>query len=530
MLTCIAVSLTQLIMTFAPAWPGTVFCVTAFAISLESIHSYRLLSRMRPSQKDSLRFRFVEWVVILLIVRFGPYAFYGSGRLAQDVASWQTDLATFFDGGFIVSCLFIVLFWSLALTLARTMHELEASPAERMPSVTDPRHYLHSTMPHHGLTDRRARISRIVTIFFWGGAALLILTGFSRVDVRDLITLQHSRSSGVILNVLAYFVIGLLLISQAQYTNLRANWELQSIPVLGHLGRRWLLLVILFLTIVALVAIVLPVSYSVGLIAALSAVLQWVVYIILQVVFVIFFIVASVIGFLFSWLPAKQGGPEAPTRPQPTPPPPPAVVAQAGSPWWQVLRSLLFWGILTAVVGYSLYRFAADRWGLFRGLSATSLAKWLRKLWRSLRLGARRAAARLREQMSRRLAARQAKAKARSWRYLSLRRLSPRERVRYYYLSVLHRSAQLGIGRQPSKTPLEYEKVFEGNVPEAAPQTEALTRAFIEARYSEHDVTPEHASATQSAWRGVKRALTMRRRAKATGQPDSPPGADQKGT
>lgn len=529
MLTCIAISLSQLVSVWSSAWPGDVFCALAFVVSLESIHSQRLLWRLRSVFRDSLRFRFVEWVVILLVVRFAVYLTYGVQHLVADVAAWQTNLASFFDAGFIVMSLFMALFWWLALRLSQTMQELEASPAEKMPSVTDPRHYLYSTMPHHGLTDRRARLNQIVTIFFWGGAVMLLLSGLARVDVRDLIVLRHSRSSGVILSVLAYFLIGLLLISQAQYTNLKANWELQSIPILGRLGRRWLLLVISFLLLIALVAVVLPVGYSVGLIAALSSVIQWIAYILLQIVFTIFFVLATIIGFLFSLLRLRQEGRGMPEQRMPTPPPPPPAVAQAGSPWWQVVRSLLFWSILTAIVGYSLYRFAADRWGLFRGLSAMGLFAWIRKLWRGLRLGTRRAVDRLRQQIGRRLASRQAQAAKSRWRYLSLRRLSPRERVRYFYLSVLRRNAQQGFSRPPSATPQEYEETFEKSVPAAAEQARELTQAFIEARYSEHEVTKADATAIQVAWRNVKRALTARRRVRPIEQPAAKPiGVDGK--
>ncbi len=518
MLTCIAISLSQLVAGWSSTWPGGLFCGLVFLVSLESIHSQRLLWRMRFVSRDTLRFRFVEWVVIILLVRFVPYLAYGTARLMADVAAWQADLASFFDAGFIVMSLLVAAFWWLALRLSQTIQELEASEAEKMPSVTDPRHYLHSTMPHHGFTDRRARLNQIVTIFFWGGAIMLLLTGFSRVDVRDLIVLRHSRSSGIILNVLAYFLIGLLLVSQAQYTNLRATWELQSIPILGKLGRRWLLLVMAFLLLITLVAIVLPVGYSVGILAALSTAIQWIGYVLMQIVFILFFAIASVIGFLFSWLHIGKGEQSSPEPQMPTPPPPPAVVDQAGSPWWQVVRSLLFWSILTAVVGYSLYRFMADRWGLFRGLSATGFFIWLRKLWRGLRRGTRQALDRLRQQVRRRLAARQAQMAKRGWRYLSLRGLSSRDRVRYFYLSMLRRTAQQGFGRKPSATPQEYEGTFERNVPGAAEEVRELTEAFVEARYSEHDVTREHVSVILTAWKAVKRALLVRRRASDASQ------------
>ena len=100
----------------------------------------------------------------------------------------------------------------------------------------------------------------------------------------------------------------------------------------------------------------------------------------------------------------------------------------------------------------------------------------------------------------------------RRWRFLSLRRLSPRDRVRYFYLSILERSAQQEEGRAASETPLEYEKRLARAVPEVGDQVRELTWGFIEARYSEHDVTVDEASALQRAWRYIKRSLILRKR------------------
>ena len=259
MLTCIAIALSQMIGSFSPEWPGGLFTALAFIVCLESIHSERFLARMRLSGRDRFRFRFVEWVSILLLVRFGVYLRYGMRQLMADMAAWTTNLGSFFEIGFVLNGLLTFIFWYLASLLSRTMRELEASPIERMPAVTDPDYYLRSTMPRHGRVDRSAGLNRIVSVFFWGGAALLVLTGISQVDVSDLIVFRHSRSSGIILNALAYFLIGFLIISQAHYTILKANWDLQGIPILGPLGRRWVLLLLAFLAMIGLVSALLPV-------------------------------------------------------------------------------------------------------------------------------------------------------------------------------------------------------------------------------------------------------------------------------
>ena len=196
MLTCIAVSLSQVLVQMVPTWPTVFFSVFVFFVSLESIHAQRLTTRRRMDARDRFRFRFVEWVTILLITRFGPYLRYGGQQLVADVAMWSEKPSSFFSVGFIVTSLIVAAFWFIAERLSRTVKELEAAAIERALPVTDPGSYLRSTMPHHGRTDRQSRLNYIVGLFFGGGVFLLLLTGFSRVDVRDMILLQHPAQLG----------------------------------------------------------------------------------------------------------------------------------------------------------------------------------------------------------------------------------------------------------------------------------------------------------------------------------------------
>ncbi len=515
MLTCIAISLSQLLGPLIPQWHGSFISVMVFLVCLESIHAQRLLSRQRLSRRDRRRFRFVEWVVLLLVVRFGIYLNYGTERLVQDVASWSADLGSFFDPLFMAYSFIVLVFWSLALSLSSSMQGLEASPIEKAPSTTDPRYDLWATTPRRGRIDRQARLNSIVHTFFWGGVVLLLLSGLSRVDVRDMVTLQHSRSSGIILNALLYFLTGLLLVSQAHYTILKANWQLQDIPILGRLGRRWVLLAVSFLLLIGLISALLPVGYSVGIIEIVSLAIQWILWVISRAVLAITFAIGYLFGLLMSLFSGDSTGAQPaalPTRP-PLPAPPPTV-AREPSAWWQVARSLLFWLVLTGVLGYSLWHFVGARLGLFQRLSAARLVAWLKGLWRGFRIGTRNAARRIRRTIGQRLAFRRSRAQERPRRYLSIRRLSPRERMRYFYLSVLRRAARQGYARPVSMTPSEYQETLANRLPEVSAEVRELTRAFNEARYSEHSIGRKDARSIRAIWGRIKRELTLRRRAR----------------
>ncbi len=511
MLTCITISLSQLVSSAVPEWPGGFLSVLTFLVCLESIHAHRLLTRLDLDSRERWRFRFVEWVFILLVVRFGVYIEYGVAQLAADMARWSLEIGAFFDAGFIVNGVLMAVFWALALALSKSMQELEASPIEKRPRVTDPNHYLYNTMPRHGRIDRRARLNRITSIFTAGGIALLILAGLSQIDVRDLMAFEHSYSSGVLLNVLAYFLIGFLLIGQARYTMLRAHWEIEDIPIMEDIGKRWILLALSFLFLIGFVSAFLPVGYSVGIVDTLSMALQWTLYVLAQIAFGLLFLISSLLAMLIGFMTGTPSETQPAARPMPQPQAPPAT-SGGPAPWWPLVRSLAFWTILIGIIGYSIFHFADYRWSILQKLSLSGLFRWFVNLWQGIRSGTKRAAGGIRRAIADRLPSREGRRRIRPWRYISLRGLPLRERIRYFYLSTLRRSERQNLGRPPSATPQEYRNMLSKEVPEITEELDELTQAFIEARYSEHPMSEEEASNVKEAWRQIKRLLGLHRR------------------
>ena len=100
MLTCISIALSALLVRIIPEWPGRFFVVLVFFVSLESIQAYRILAHRDVGQRDRLRFRVVEWVTLLLIIRFGVYLHLGWDRLLADAALWTANALAIIDYGF----------------------------------------------------------------------------------------------------------------------------------------------------------------------------------------------------------------------------------------------------------------------------------------------------------------------------------------------------------------------------------------------------------------------------------------------
>ena len=92
-------------------------------------------------------------------------------------------------------------------------------------------------------------------------------------------------------------------------------------------------------------------------------------------------------------------------------------------------------------------------------------------------------------------------------RWINPRKLSPRQQVQFYYLAMLRRGGEHGHARQPTQTPYEYARKLESDIPEIDRDVDGLTEEFIEARYSRHDIPPEHVGMVRRYWERIKRAL-----------------------
>jgi len=189
----------------------------------------------------------------------------------------------------------------------------------------------------------------------------------------------------------------------------------------------------------------------------------------------------------------------------------PAVQA-AGAPqsWLQILLSALFWIVLLVIIVYAVGRVLRERLGGERGQGSwwSRLLAWLRGLMQQWRAWRQAVQTRLGERLARRQGV--LPHIGAPGRFLSLRRLPPRELVRYFYLSTLRRAERAGQPRRPAQTPYEYEAELDRTLPELEPDLSGLTGAFMTARYSPQPVQPEEAQAAKSFWQRIKEALHRR--------------------
>jgi len=500
---CVALSVVQLIRLFVPAWNGTYLIVGCVLAALEANYSYRLIrartsaSSVEPwvwSSMYVLRFRAVELAMFFILLKIGSYIGDPWTAVLADIQTWPHDPLRIVDPETVVAFVLALLSWRASTRTARDLERLY-EPPERSTFYISPAESLASR-------------------FFWGGAVLLVVTGITRIGIAALLNLSRPPVPGLVLNVLVYFLLGLVMLGQVRFTWLCKQWQAQGIRVAEELPGRWVRYSLAFIGLAALLAFLLPTGYTVGLLDVVATVVHIIAYVIA--------LLLTLLSLPFAWLlwlmSTLLGGERA--LPQPELPPPQPPQQEPGAPtgvaphWFEILRSLLFWAAALGMVFYVVRSYLRDRPELLEALTTQrpirALRDFLIALWRRLLGLAEAASERIPRQLS--LPWARPRSPKRPFRFLRLGALSSRQRILYYYLSIVERARRQGYPRRSSETPYEYDATLGPKLPEAQQELTWLTQAFVEARYSRRTFDREQERRVRAIWKRVRSALQALKR------------------
>jgi hypothetical protein len=93
------------------------------------------------------------------------------------------------------------------------------------------------------------------------------------------------------------------------------------------------------------------------------------------------------------------------------------------------------------------------------------------------------------------------------WRFIRLNSLSPRDQIRYFYLTTARRAGDKGLPRGKPETPAEYSQNLKDNWPDLSDDIDGLTSAFLEARYSSSSIEESDAEDAKPFWKRIRQVL-----------------------
>ncbi len=497
MMMIIAIGVVLLGERIVPGWRGGYLVWASLVIAIEAMvtrdHARELEGRER------IIFHLSEWVAIAVALKMFIYLIRGPAQLLQDLPLWQANfLENFFNGEYILALFIAGLVWVNSLGYASDLESLyERDMDTRWDELGKLQNALH---------DVRQRISTRIFII---GSLVVLMAALSRVDATTLFRSIGKPPPGYyapVVNVLAYFIIALILLSQTQFALLRIRWLWQKMPISPNLAKNWLRYSLFFFLFLAILVFFLPTEYSIGL----FDVLRYAVNLLLRAASILMMLIALPFTLCLSLfkLSGTQGAP------QPEQPSMPLLIGGPSQPpiaWLEFLRSLAFWIIFLAVIFFALRFYLSQNAVLWKAITGFPLFRWVNKawdgFWKWLRGANRQLAALVQTGIQRMRAQRMASPAQTIRRMFNFNRLNPREKIIFFYLNLVAMGGQQGLERKPSQTPYQYEDRLREAIPEVDQELHGLTGTFIEARYSRHPVEQPNAEQASSLWARIKEVL-----------------------
>ena len=493
MIMCLNISIVNFVRLINPVWNGSFFLLAMLITTVEAIYSYRVLQYYRRHRNSELRYRLAEATLLIVLLKIlslldQPWP----GLMAELRLIWQSP-AFIFNTEFYVMILLAGMAWGAA---ANTITDFE--------NLYDP------------YTDSTTTLNNLALRFFGGGVLLVFISGISQwvalAGVDSLVNLRRPMLNGIIFNVLVYFVLGLVLLGQVNLTTHLVRWRIQEVMVTSGLVKRWAKYGLIFLGISAIIAFLLPTRYSLGLLATAGFVIGFIIRLIVFLVQLLLLLIT----LPFTWLLSQLGATELGSEPLPPPQPPPFFDVPPGAPWpwWEVIRSLIFWLVALGLIGYMLKTYFDDHPELLQHLRQLRLLgrliNLLAQLWQHLTGWAKSGLEMLPKLRKITGGSSSGSAPTRPWNWFGLRGQSPRERILNYYLNILSRAEKRGLARTANQTPYEYESNLSQSIPTVEAEIEDVTAMFVQARYSNDTFEENDAALVRIWWQRIRKALRQR--------------------
>jgi hypothetical protein len=493
MMGCIGLTFAFFGERMAPGWNGTYLAWFFLAISVETIIS-RNTSRSLAG-RDKWIFVASEYIFIAVLIKILLYLMNGFGQILVDVQQWQTDLSTFFSPEFFLD---LVLVFAARIYCGQMLSDFDALQSDAEDVYTENIGFMEK--------DRLSTHQRLMEMVLGAGLAAVFITTLTRVRLPDALGIPDAWQAPVF-NVVLYFVLALILLSQSQFALLHGRWLWQRTPVSPGMSKNWIIYTLAFFVILGLLILLLPTHYSLQLLYALQIVFSLITKIVLFTM--------ALIAYFFTWLFSLFFTSHNQAQPEPMTPPQfnqvQTVVPPTPIPWLETLRAVVFWVIFGAVLVYAIKTYLLRNSLLISSLGRNSIIAWLmaglKSIWSWLLGVNRQVSATLAATFLKGRSILNASTDAETSEFANPHSLPPRQKVIFYYLTLVRRSSQRGLPRKLNQTPLQFEETLRNSLPEVENEIDALTGSFIEARYSKHEIDGEKVNLLQEFWKRVMTTL-----------------------
>lgn len=503
----------SLIGRIVPTWQPFWMAVLGFLMALDRFYTYGAFKKIQVFTQEWFFRVGTHWVMVLVVLKVLTGVAQGLPAFLAEIPLWRRNFAAyFFNVEYLIVVVIAILIWLLCGYFAALLDEMGLDQA-----IIDREVAAFTRRDEH--SPREKLLNLVISI----GGFLVLLTAATRVDIRALFAANFTDLranltplTGGGAGTLLYFMLALGLFSMTRFISLHTRWNLQRLRVSRQLAGRWALYSLIFILVVAVIASLLPTSYSLGLLSVLGYLINFVIsliIVVMQLIFAVFMFLISIPFLLMGEPPPIEN--DTPIRPiLPEVPRELITTPSTPFPWWDLIKSILFWVFFIGLLAFSVHQYLKQHEEILAMLRKMPGGAFLARLWAFLQAffqGAQAGVARAVQTGRERFQAfRSSRTPLSRGGFLSLRGLNPRQRVYFYYLAMLRRGSEQGLKRPQSQTPYEYANSLDDAFPDVDDEIDSLTAAFVEARYSRHSVEQEDAGRVRSYWERIRQALRRR--------------------
>ncbi len=494
--------------------------LVSFAIALEAILTTRWLNK--PGRRvNKVAYRGAELTVIFVIVRILTWIVADQVPDLERLQGMIVSPALILDISFIVYAIVAFLAWERGAKYGDIFDRLiideneidffihHRSDGYRMDSAVT--------------VDRSSLLGDFLRSWMFGGLILAFMAMLTTVNLSDLSSIGEGAGirtitrlglrSDMLLALLVYIFGGLWLASSGRLATLRSRWLMDGLSVGRNVESTWMRMTLILLGLFALISAFLPIGSTLAISRIIQAITGLVILALGAILAIsgwIFYLVAKL--FLGETTTGENFKLDLSDLTPPATPSPPGPANEFAA----TISGILFWFLVLGVAITAVVFFLRGRglkfqsnwlWQIWNEIVAT-----LVELWHSAIRPIASVAITIGHQL--RPSAQHDKKAVTPWRFISFRKLSAREQIRYFYLSTVRRAGKRGVERGKNETPLEFAADLKTGWPEVERSVDDLTDAFLEARYSQKAIGDNKLGRIKQTWRLVRKAVKTRHKNK----------------
>lgn len=498
-------------LTEQPEW--SILPIFGFLIALESALTTRWLEKVERTFNRSA-YRIAELIVVMGISSGIYWLVSGLPVNPGAIRNYFVSPLSLISLNLLIFIALIFLAWQRSHKITVLFNYLELSQDELIYFGESPSDRAKGSIITPVPVYRDRLLQAYVREWLIGGLFLglfVVFTSLSKTDLNPAISNMDPRAidpSGIkpelIVAMLVYFLGGFWLTSIGRMMVMQARWLSGGLEIDNQVLLSWRSRGLLTLLLIAFVAALLPIGDT----FALAEIIRGIIGVLFSVATYLF---ALMVFILLSFLSLFSGDPPenlefSPDFGQATPPTqPPIPNLVIPTP----IIGIIFWMLVIAAALIALYTYFSPR---FSPMDTQKFNRffilifgWIANLWRQIANLPPAIGSTIRALVSGNSLAQQRLASP--WRFVRLRSLPPRERIRYYYLSILHRTAKKGVSRLHNQTPNEFQATFKEVWPESIDDFDQLTESFIHARYTLRPILEPDAASVKKVFERVRSAI-----------------------